>query len=81
MRSMLSLMVTPGVPLRSTIKAVMPFAAGTLRSVSAKTIQVSAKPELVVKILEPLMTHSSPSLTAVVCAPCTSEPAPGSVRP
>lgn len=30
--------------LRSTIKAVIPFAAGTLRSVNAKTMQVSAKP-------------------------------------
>ena len=81
MRSMLSLTVTPGVPFRSTMKAVSPLAAGTFRSVRAKTMQVSAKPELVVKILEPLIIQSSPSFTAVVWAPWTSEPALVSVRP
>ncbi|MCY1382557.1 hypothetical protein D9M69_705910 [compost metagenome] len=34
---------------------------------------------LVMKVLEPLMTYSSPSSTAVVFTPCRSEPAPGSV--
>ena len=33
------------------------------------------------KHLEPFSTHSSPSRTAFVCAPCASVPAPGSVRP
>ena len=33
------------------------------------------------KILLPLMTYSSPSLTATVLAPATSEPASGSVKP
>ena len=65
-RSMLSLTEIPGISLRSTMKAVIPLEAGTLRSVRAKSTQVSAKPELVVKILEPLMIQSSPSLTAVV---------------
>ncbi|MCY1466127.1 hypothetical protein D9M71_843740 [compost metagenome] len=31
------------------------------------------------KVLEPLMTYSSPSSTAVVFTPWRSEPAPGSV--
>jgi len=35
----------------------------------------------VIKILEPLMTQSSPSGTAVVLLPPASEPAVGSVRP
>ena len=34
---------------------------------------------LVMKILEPFSTHSSPSRTALVRMPWTSEPAPGSV--
>ena len=33
------------------------------------------------KILDPLITHSSPSRLAVVRIPATSEPAPGSVIP
>src|SRR5512137_1980454 len=36
---------------------------------------------LVINILDPLMTHSSPSLTAVVLVPPASEPASGSVNP
>ena len=35
----------------------------------------------VVNIFWPLMTHSSPSRTARVCAAATSEPASGSVNP
>jgi hypothetical protein len=41
----------------------------------------SARWPLVMKIFEPLMTHSSPSRTAVVLMPATSEPASGSVMP
>ena len=48
-------------------------------SVIAATITRSACMPLVMKILEPLSTHSSPSRTAWVRIPCTSEPAPGSV--
>ena len=33
---------------------------------------------LVMNVLEPLRTQSSPSLCAWVCSPCRSEPAPGS---
>ena len=33
------------------------------------------------KVLEPLITYSSPSRLAVVRMPATSEPAPGSVIP
>ena len=39
----------------------------------------SALMPLVMNVLEPLMTYSSPSLTAVVLMPCRSEPVPGSV--
>lgn len=38
-------------------------------------------PELVMKHLEPLITQSSPSRTAVVRVPPASEPHSGSVRP
>jgi hypothetical protein len=36
---------------------------------------------LVVNIFDPLMIHSSPSRTARVCAPATSEPDSGSLKP
>lgn len=38
-----------------------------------------AKPAFVIHILDPLMTHESPFLTARVEMPATSDPAPGSV--
>ena len=38
-------------------------------------------PAFVMNVFEPLRTYSSPSRTAVVWMPATSEPAPGSVRP
>ena len=41
----------------------------------------SARTPLVMKVFDPLMTHSSPSRTARVRIPATSEPAPGSVMP
>ncbi len=54
-----------------------------LRPVTAVTVTrpVMSVPELVMKHFEPLITHSSPSRTAVVRVPPASEPAPGSVRP
>ena len=48
-------------------------------SVMAATMTTSAWMPLVMKILEPLRIQPSPSLTALVRMPCTSEPAPGSV--
>jgi hypothetical protein len=45
---------------------------------TVKTHQL-AMPPFVIHIFEPLMTHSSPFLTARVCTPATSLPAPGSV--
>src|ERR1700735_4498859 len=49
-------------------------------SVLAKTVYQLAYSPLVMKHLEPLMTHLSPFLVAVVFIPDTSEPASGSVR-
>jgi hypothetical protein len=41
----------------------------------------SARTPLVMNVLAPLITYSSPSRTAVVRIPATSDPAPGSVIP
>src|ERR1700760_1626932 len=49
-------------------------------SVLAKTVFQLAFSPLVMKHLEPLMTHLSPLRVAVVFMPDTSEPASGSVR-
>ena len=68
----------PGV-LVGTIKAEMPLAP-LVGSVAAKTQAMSASPPLVMKHFSPLMTHSSPSLTAVVRTLEASEPDWGSVR-
>ncbi|MBW2249410.1 MAG: hypothetical protein JRF60_01955, partial [Deltaproteobacteria bacterium] len=48
-------------------------------SVWQNTNSTSARFPLVANILVPLITHWSPSLTAVVTAPVTSHPASGSV--
>ena len=73
--------------VRSTMKAeisldLRPFLS-SLVPVMAKITNTLAKPALVIKILEPLRIQFSPfsSRTAVVCCPCASVPAPGSVRP
>ena len=59
---------------------VMPFGpfSGSVRA--AVMIRSPEKP-LVMKVLEPLMTHSSPSRTAVVFSAARSEPPDGSVMP
>src|SRR5579863_8979862 len=49
-------------------------------SVLAKTVYQFAYSPLVMKHLEPLMTHLSPLRVAVVFIPETSDPASGSVR-
>ena len=48
-------------------------------SVTAKTMQKSAMSPPVMNVFSPLITHSSPSRTAVVRMLRASEPAPGSV--
>ncbi|MNW08727.1 hypothetical protein D3C71_2055700 [compost metagenome] len=48
-------------------------------SVLQTTITMSEIKPLEIKVLLPLMTHSSPSRTAVVRHALTSEPPPGSV--
>jgi hypothetical protein len=45
------------------------------------TNDVMSVPEFVMKALEPLMTQTSPSRTAVVRVAPASDPPPGSVRP
>ena len=57
-----------------------PSALVPVRAVTV-TREVMSVPELVMKDLAPLMTHSSPSRLAVVRVPPASEPASGSVRP
>ena len=54
-----------------------------MRPVTAVTVTsaVMSVPELVMKHLEPLITHSSPSRTAVVRVPPASDPPSGSVSP
>ena len=62
----------------STRKAVKPFTPLDL-SVWAITVNTCAYSAHVIKHLEPLMTHSSPSCLAVVLTPPASDPALGSV--
>jgi len=57
----------------------MPFLPAPL-SVTATTMATSPFLPLVMNCLTPLMTYSSPSLTAVVRRPEASEPTCGSVR-
>ncbi len=71
--------VTPGNEV-GTMNAVSPRWPWLL-SVEAKTTSHSALPAFVMNIFEPLMTYSSPSWTAVVWMPETSEPAFGSLSP
>mmetsp|Transcript_600 Transcript_600/g.1858 ORF Transcript_600/g.1858 Transcript_600/m.1858 type:complete len:258 (+) Transcript_600:909-1682(+) len=74
--------VTPAID-RSTMNAVMWFLVGLAGSavsgVAANTVKTSAMPPFEIQILDPLMTQSSPSLTALVVTLFASEPVPGSV--
>ncbi len=76
--------VKPGVP-DGTMIAEMRGAPFSLRPVTAVTVtsSVMSVPELVMKHLEPLITHSpvASSRTAVVRVPPASEPPSGSVSP
>ena len=69
---------TPG-DFRSTMKALMPLCFSA-RSQEAKTTPVPRYPPLVMKILLPLMTNSSPARLYIVAIPPASLPALGSVN-
>ena len=56
------------------------ISSGPVRAVIV-THAVRSVPAFVMKIFEPLTTHSPPSSAAVVRVAPASEPAPGSVRP
>ena len=62
------------------MKRVMPAWRSSGSVLQTRTMK-SARGPLVMKVLEPLMTYSSPSRIAVVRMPATSEPTPGSVIP
>ena len=72
--------VLPSSSRRSTRKRVIP-SWRLSGSVFVTRTQKSARAPLVMKVLAPLITYSSPSRIAVVRIPATSEPAPGSVIP
>ena len=75
--------VKPGVPDGTMIEEISGLPSA-LRPVTAVTVTrpVMSVPELVMKHLVPLITHSSPPVeTAVVRVPPASEPPPGSVSP
>ena len=63
------------------MKAVTPPRAPSAGSVTAKMEKMSAKPPLVIQILDPFRIQWSPSRTARVRMRAASEPAWGSVRP
>ena len=74
----------PGVSA-STTKPVIRFPAEASGSVTASTKYhpplSCARPPFVIHVLEPLITYSSPFLSALVCIAATSLPAPGSLTP
>ncbi len=64
------------------VAARPPLAGPAPVMASTVTTEVIEVPELVMKALEPSITHSSPSSRAVVrMPPGMSDPPPGSVRP
>ena len=71
----------PGVPFSTiTVENIfLPFSSPET-ACTVQPFEISEEP-LVINIFDPLITHSSPSRTAVVFEPRESEPAPGSVRP
>ena len=62
------------------MNTVRPRCLGTSQFVRARIRPQSAHHAPVVQIFDPLSTHSSPSRTAVVWAPATSDPPVGSER-
>ncbi len=70
---------SPGFSV-SIMKAPIPSSFPSMMAL-AVTVMSPATPAFVVKILLPLITHSSPSRTAVVLVAPASLPASGSVSP
>ncbi len=71
--------ITPGRSI-GTRNRVMPPCPASGSVLVTSTIAWARWP-LVMNVLEPLITYSSPSRTARVLIPATSEPASGSVMP
>ena len=71
-----------GVPLGTRMQesSFFPSSRFPVTAWTTQTLLISVA-ELVIKIFEPLMTHSSPSKVAVVLEAPASEPALGSVNP
>src|SRR5690606_37760796 len=69
----------PGVPF-STIKAEIPRLSNN-SPVLTRTTATSPDRPCVIQFLAPLITHSFPSFTAVVCILLASDPVLGSVSP
>ena len=74
--------VKPGVSTGTKMAEISfrPFASCPVTAVTV-TSRVMSVPPLVIKALVPLITHSSPSITAVVRVAPASDPPSGSVRP
>jgi hypothetical protein len=64
----------------SMMKAVRPLCFGASGSVRASSNPHFAWCAIDVQIFDPFTTHSSPSATARVASPATSDPAPGSLN-
>jgi hypothetical protein len=74
--------VKPGVPAGTMIAEIsLPPSGSCPVTAVIVTNAVTSVPELVMNALDPLMTHSSPSSTAVVRVAAASDPPPGSVSP
>src|SRR5215468_1859742 len=74
--------VSPGVCAGTMIEVISGLSSDRPVMASAVITDVIEVPELVMNALLPLITHSSPSMTAVVrMPPGMSDPPPGSVRP
>ena len=72
--------MTPSTSVGTIIADIIFFPRSSF-PVTAVIINVFAKLAFVIKHFSPLMTYSSPSITAVVFVPPASEPAFGSVKP
>ena len=71
----------PGRSVSTRIKLCRSWGPALSGLVRQKTSTLSARVPLVMNILDPSMTHSPPSFTAVVRVWVGSDPAPGSVMP
>ena len=71
----------PGVSLSTitVVKVLLP--SGMVETACTVQPILMSEAPFVIKILEPLITHSSPANSTVVLEALESDPAPGSVRP